>query len=802
MIPLWNVGEYEEEECVLCWFETAPVDELVQALGEYLKYSRHDGKRNSNVVVVSIAYTFAATVLGRRLCCDDGLHAVLVWILQGQDGDRAVYTKLGYLLGLVESCSILDEDHCLHYSNFVPMVSQHVLSRVNENGECMGPDCSLYPVEFCSLILDRLSFRGFSKYVAESIIEMCASMGGQRQDLSLVIEHVSDHGNGMKTLVTELLVQLASADVERPTECIMKELIPRRVWNACVQIRLQLGDVVLTKGILDKKSLDLLIRYLDLISHAGDEIHQDYLLEALGKVVSVWSCGSLVSMSNHQQKMVVHCIIGCLGRITKDRIQSNSEIVPRILSGISTYLQNPKENVRHMGMCVGNALSSLMSPDKPMIFTDADIEESIKLHPSKSNQEIALQRVMKVTVERKEDKEIETDSDDESCSEPDSEFGLQEDLSDIDQEEPERSIQLQELSKKLTSSEENWKDQLEAISMAAELIKAAPSELDLYCEGIARGLMYARLPPWAQEESAGTSSKTYDDERLDALLALVIELPERVGSYLIDVFYSSSSDIQHRARSLQILSSSTKLMSEKSLSTNSDRMVVNDGSGHSRQVGKILLEWSAKLLASCDKNSHGIDLFGKDTYLLGCFICTLGNFLEACSGTQEALYLGTAVLRLIQSDVIQHHQEVFVRRSALAASAQAISSVPLSCVCTNLAESMLGISSSSDALISSNHMDITSREFLALMADASKWFKVVSESDIDSTCQKLGQGASRYVELLTLDALDAYSKQARARGAVTDDLQIKALKKSALFARDRPLSLPIRNVTVPKENGK
>ena len=792
MIPLWDEGEYEEEECVLCWFETAPVEELVQALGEYLKYSRHDGRRHSRVVVVSVAYTFAATVLGRRLCCDDGLHAVLVWILQRQDGERAVDTKLGYLLGLVESCSILDEDHCLHNSNFVPMLSRHVMSRVAENGQCMAADCFLYPVDFCSLILDRLSFRGFSKYIAESIIERYVSMSDHRKDLSLVLEHVSDHGHGMKTLVADLLVQLASADVEGPAECILKELIPPRVWNSCVQIRLQLGDVMLTKGILDKKPLDLLIRYLDLISHRGDEIYDDYLLETLGKMVSVWSSGSLVSMSNRQQKMVVHGIIGCLGAITKNRIESKPEIGPRILSGITTYLENPRENVRHMAMCVGNALSRLMSPDKPIIFTDADIEDSIKLNPSKPNQNITLPRVKKVIVERKEDREIETDSDDESFSEPDSEFGFQEDLSDIDQEEPDRSIQLQELSKNLTSSEENWKDQLEAISMATELIKAAPCELDLYCEGIARGLMYVRLPPWAQEERSGTSSKTYDEERLDALLALVIELPERVGSYLIDVFYSPSSDIQHRARSLQILSSSAKVMSEKSLLTNSNSMAVHDGNGHTRQVGKILLEWSAKLLASCDKKAHGIELFGKDTYLLGCFICTLGNFLEACSGTQEALYLGTAVLRLIQSDVIQHHQEVFVRRSALAASAQAISSVPVYCVCTNLAETF----------ISSNHMDITSREFLALMAESNAWFKVISESDIDSTCQKLGQGASRYVELLTLDALDAYSKQARARGAVTDDLQIKTLKTSAVLTRDRPLSLPIRDVTVPKEVGK
>ena len=140
-------------------------------------------------------------------------------------------------------------------------------------------------------------------------------------------------------------------------------------------------------------------------------------------------------------------------------------------------------------------------------------------------------------------------------------------------------------------------------------------------------------------------------------------------------FYSSGSNIEHRTKALQILSAAAKELK-------------------SNEKGCIL-GWSAKLLGSVDRASHGIDLLGRDSYLLGCLLCTMGNFMESCAGTMDALYLGAAVIKLVLSDsvVANMKREAFVLRSGLAAAARAISSVPAASIATSVANDMLTVES-------------------------------------------------------------------------------------------------------------
>lgn len=42
----------------------------------------------------------------------------------------------------------------------------------------------------------------------------------------------------------------------------------------------------------------------------------------------------------------------------------------------------------------------------------------------------------------------------------------------------------------------------------------------------------------------------------------------------------------------------------------------------------IALRWASSLLLSCDAPRHGIDLFGRDSLLLGRLLTTLGTFME------------------------------------------------------------------------------------------------------------------------------------------------------------------------------
>ena len=169
--------------------------------------------------------------------------------------------------------------------------------------------------------------------------------------------------------------------------------------------------------------------------------------------------------------------------------------------------------------------------------------------------------------------------------------------------------------------------------------------------------------------------------------------------------------------------------------------------------------------------------------------------MEILSGTQEALYLGTAVLKLALSDSVRNNAEVFVRRSALAATAQSISSVPTSSICVGVAGTFVGLT---DGYLAETGVSATAKEFICLMNKLHTWFKSVEENEIDTTCQKLGQGGVRLVELLRMDALDEYSKQSRQSGSPTGTIQISSLKQLKSHKDSISIHIPSKEIHAGK----
>jgi len=235
-------------------------------------------------------------------------------------------------------------------------------------------------------------------------------------------------------------------------------------------------------------------------------------------------------------------------------------------------------------------------------------------------------------------------------------------------------------------------------------------------------------------------------------------------------FYSSGSNIEHRTKALQILSAAAKELK-------------------SNEKGCIL-GWSAKLLGSVDRASHGIDLLGRDSYLLGCLLCTMGNFMESCAGTMDALYLGAAVIKLVLSDsvVANMKREAFVLRSGLAAAARAISSVPAASIATSVANDMLpggrhergaALSSLSSSSPSSASLQV-SNEFVSLLFKAKTMFEGMAKDDrADKTVKALSQGGLNYIQLLIIDALEEHARSEQLEDALQRTEVIVALDPDA-----------------------
>lgn len=772
----YAIDEHELPEPVRRLFARADVETVFDSVASFLQTTVHVHSRD--VIVVSPTMEVAMGLLRTKI---DGAPS---WgrILRLVDGDR--------VMGFLESTAALPPEDELHYGNVVPVLTRRALD--------LDPALR-------GRILDRLCSRGYAGLVVGTVLNMhrvapCASLPG-------ILESFPDAGQGSRHFVAGALYQVAELyqAPEAPADRLhaLTRLVPVVVYTSNLQVRLQL-DMLLTRARLGARSVGLLVDYLDLVAGerhevegavVGDTNHRkdgarggriagEALVAALERAVGVWG-GPLAAnrLSAYQQKVLASFIVRCMRktRLKRADLEHRVGLVPAILKGIGVYLESPLPNVRRIGMCVGNALSSVLSPDTPQIFPDEGLEDAIRLDAAEDIEQEKLDRdqgqtVKRVVVERREARAPDSDDD------TDSEFGYQDNLSELDQEDPDESYRLQEVVKMFGGNEDNWKEQLEAISVSEQIIRASPDELGLYVEPLAKGLMFTRLPAWAKDEgevkgggggavgpgpssslsSSPSPALSYEQKRMDALLALVIELPEEAGGCLIDAFYSPSANVEHRTKSLQLLSSGAKELAAQT-------------------KGRVILQWSAKLLGQCDKPRHGVDMFGRDTYLLGCLLCTMGNFLEACAGTLDALYLGTATIKLVLSDTVRRSPEIFVRRSALAAAARAISSVPAASVCASVAGDMLpeaggGRASQSVAPAGTP----TAREFSSLLVTAKGWFEeVLKGTDADDTCQKLAQGCLNYLQLLIIDALEEHARQLQLEDAgVTIDVPLDLLTQA------------------------
>jgi hypothetical protein len=754
------IDEHELPEPVRRLFGRAGVETVFDSVASFLQTTVHVHSRD--VVVVSPTMEVAVGLLRSKI---DGPPC---WgrILEVVDGNR--------VMRFLESTAALSPDDELYHGNVVPILTRRALD--------------LEPAVRGS-ILDRLCSRGYAGLVVGTVLNIhraapIASLPG-------VLGCFPDASQGSRHFVAEALFQVAELyqAPEAPADRVgaMARLVPVVVYTSNLQVRLHL-DMLLTRARLGARSVGLLVDYLDLVAGErlkvegevaddidhrkegarGQRIAEEALVAALERAVGVWG-GPLAAnrLSAYQQKVLASFIVRCLRttRLTRADVEHRMGLVPAILKGIGVYLESPLPNVRKIGMCVGNALSSVLSPDSPQIFPDEGLHDAILLDAPEDIAQEKLDRnqgpaVKRVVVERRDARAPDSDDD------TDSEFGYQENLPDLDQDDSDANYRLQEVVKMLGGNEDHWKEQLEAISVSEQIIRASPDELGLYVEPLAKGLMFTRLPAWAKDEGevknagdgtvcSGSSSlsslplaaPSYEQKRMDALLALVLELPEAAGGCLIEAFYSPSANIEHRTKSLQLLSSGAKELALDS-------------------KGRVILQWSAKLLGQCDKPRHGVDMFGRDTYLLGCLLCTMGNFLEACAGTLDALYLGTATIKLVLSNTVRRSPEIFVRRSALAAAARAISSVPAASVCASVADDMLpeaGGGRASRGRVTTGTP--TAREFSSLLVTAKGWFEeVLNGTDADDTCQKLAQGCLNYLQLLVIDALEEHARQLEDAG--------------------------------------
>lgn len=346
------------------------------------------------------------------------------------------------------------------------------------------------------------------------------------------------------------------------------------------------------------------------------------------------------------------------------------------------------------------------------------------------------------------------------------------------------NLQLRDIVAKLQKADTDWQGQLQALRSAETLVRAAPDELSHYAQPLARALLYSKVPGWADEETK-PGEDPIDSQRFRSLVALTVEVPEGAGASLADEFYSPSADMTVRARALQSLATAAQELSSPGSFLKPLPGITHDAMGtgtaalegggaaaipqragrvvraserslaearrappkaHANRFPEVGLKWASALLRKCDVRQHGIDLFGRDHFLLGRLLCTLGAFLEASKFAPQAVPLAAAVIELIRGARVHDSEEPYVRRAALLAASQALAAIPPASV----ASAMLGVTDTAGGAAAAQSSALAER-----LRWLRGWVQQTASQDPDANCLMMAGACGGLQEALASEALAA-----------------------------------------------
>eukprot|EP00775_Hariotina_reticulata_P002036 gene2036-2358_t len=378
---------------------------------------------------------------------------------------------------------------------------------------------------------------------------------------------------------------------------------------------------------------------------------------------------------------------------------------------------------------------------------------------------------------------------------------------------------------------------LDALRKVEVLVRAQPDELPVVGPELARSLLHSKVPVWASSlrseatssSGDGNSSSRRGDrhdvsclssspeaQRLSALTAVLSLSPLTAGDTIIAELYSPHIDQYQRMLILDSLAAAAaemahprraprlaaagpggvpKLLLPAEADVGNRRACLAPAaaapaaaaSGSSSRTYRnrfapVAIRWASMLLQECDVRKHGIDLFGRDSLLLGRLLTVLGAFVEAAAATPAVVPLAAGLLELLKAEQVSGHLEVYVRRCGLVAASQVVRHLPPA----RLAGAMLWQTS-----------DIHDQVLVGHLQWLMSWTKSVAAVDVDEQCRMLAAGciawhaelagsamaAIEHIPAAELPSLSRATAAAVPRTRVSQDIDIKLPHMERLAAQ-------------------
>lgn len=430
-----------------CWFDTCPTVLLVDVLCSYMRSvaslfegdgSQRRYRKRQGPTVLPVSYDLAGEMLQDRFAsaCHKEYENLITEIrndIVDHGGNPESSMSFKALYALPDACAALPKDHPMHFSNCIPSMITSIVDR------CICEEKHF--VDVAAALFWKLASRGYAEVIATTIANLAVATNKDRSaSISHILNSIPSTGDSMRKIISCLIVCWDGYDAsDRKMAAAMLSLMPASSWDR-EDVKLLLGDVMITKTTLSLRLIRILVCYFDMLS---GEMEEDILAHSLTKVSASWSNKNTVqSTSVQHQKSTSYFICYALETMGAERATSCSGIIRLLLSGISAHLESPRQHVRTAGMCVGNAVALCLNPEKPVIFTDIDSKNFFKVSGSSnllgdldSKNSNIRSELEKNACGDAESVRTETDSDDDTSDSEFSVFSEESRLSELEQEE-------------------------------------------------------------------------------------------------------------------------------------------------------------------------------------------------------------------------------------------------------------------------------------------------------------------------------------------------------------------------------
>lgn len=566
------------------------------------------------------------------------------------------------------------------------------------------------------------------KFLGELIGRICLAGQAERMFTILLpaLENWLKKSPLWNRICARLITGIPDSSMEHVSEGLLKiaddPSLISKLFGDSVLTNSKLKYLLTSKFLLMRSYSNMNVLY-NIIGYLSGCKHRHLLVEVLHTLFDIWGDRSAIKHTTYDQHFYITCaVVLSFGHLNiEERKSEKHELLNKLLVGVQSHLESPLEKVQHLGMVVGECVTSSLEPNGEKLafgYVEDDDTKLLKSLSKGPQERMDLRNAGKrneLNVESKGNDKLTTEESSsakvstkknspQSCEDDDDlvPYDLrEEDDRDLKSEAPKY---LRDCIEGLLASEDPSKTEA-SLKNVEKLVCAEMDDLEDVCEELVKVLVHLQ---------DRYSTDMFGELRHSAIVAVLIRCPEQIACYLTEEFFAPNYNLQQRMDMLSVLADAAQRLStpvevtktkevprrfplpqaesykslqaipewQKIVQERIDGKTKRFTKGPSHPQPKPVANKFASvagyfffpLMKNFDSKVNTLDLLGEDTLVLGRLVYTLGIIMYSARETPIARNMGKALLEFTWA--LKYHSESFVRQALIFAQAMVAVSVP------------------------------------------------------------------------------------------------------------------------------